>query len=371
MDPRIEVQRRDLSRTRLVPDPDAPAARTLRAGEVRLRVRRFALSANNVTYAAFGETMHYWRFFPCADDAWGCVPVWGFADVAESFADGVAVGERLYGYLPMGSWLVVQPQQIGRSGFIDGAAHRAELPAIYNRLERCAADQRADSEGVQALLRPLFSTAFLIDDFLAEAGNFGARQLLLSSASSKTAWCTAFCRSLRPADPGLPAVLGLTSARNAGFVDSLGVYDRVLEYAAVEQLDCLAPTVYIDFAGDASLRKRIHSHWADQLRHSAAVGGTHWLALGGGQGLSGPRPTLFFAPAQAARRAAAPPAGWGGAVLAQRIGQSWSALMERLADPAAAWLRFEEGKGLMAASAAWADLIAGGSDPRAGLVFEV
>ena len=38
----------------------------------------FALTANNVTYAAFGgPPMNYWHFFPADDPAYGRVPVWG------------------------------------------------------------------------------------------------------------------------------------------------------------------------------------------------------------------------------------------------------------------------------------------------------
>ena len=40
----------------------------------------------------------------------------------------------------------------------------------------------------QALLRPLFMLSFLVDDFLAENEFYGARRVMLSSASSKTAF---------------------------------------------------------------------------------------------------------------------------------------------------------------------------------------
>jgi hypothetical protein len=33
---------------------------------VRVRVDAFALTANNVTYGAFGAAMHYWEFYPDA-----------------------------------------------------------------------------------------------------------------------------------------------------------------------------------------------------------------------------------------------------------------------------------------------------------------
>jgi hypothetical protein len=96
------VGRGDLRRTQWRETP--PAA--LRPGEARLRVDLFALTANNVTYGAFGEAMHYWDFFPTGDAETGCIPVWGFATVSESLVDGVDVGERFYGYWPMADEVV-------------------------------------------------------------------------------------------------------------------------------------------------------------------------------------------------------------------------------------------------------------------------
>ena len=77
-------------------------------GQALLRVDSFGLTANNVTYAVLGEAMSYWDFFP-AEDGWGRVPMWGFAEVETSEADGVAVGTRVYGYLPPSSHLLVTP----------------------------------------------------------------------------------------------------------------------------------------------------------------------------------------------------------------------------------------------------------------------
>ena len=45
---------------------------------MRLAIVSFALTANNITYAAFGDAMNYWQFFPVPGDdgaAWGCIPV--------------------------------------------------------------------------------------------------------------------------------------------------------------------------------------------------------------------------------------------------------------------------------------------------------
>src|SRR5689334_6239214 len=115
------VRKDRLSEARLVSSDD-PA---LASGQVRVQVESCALTANNVTYAAFGEAMHYWQFFPAQEEGWGVVPVWGFATVVQSLCPGVAEGERLYGYWPMARHAVLQPQRLTEHGFEDGAPHRA------------------------------------------------------------------------------------------------------------------------------------------------------------------------------------------------------------------------------------------------------
>jgi len=98
----------------------------LEPGQALLRVERFGLTANNVTYAVFGQIMSYWDFFPAAE-GWGRVPMWGFAEVEQSEAQGVEVGMRVYGYLPPSSYLLVTPAHAGRYGFLDGSPQRAAL----------------------------------------------------------------------------------------------------------------------------------------------------------------------------------------------------------------------------------------------------
>lgn len=367
---RFLVARHDLRRVRIAPDSDAPAARALAEGQARLAVDHFALTANNITYAAFGDTMKYWQFFPTEEDAWGCVPVWGFATVTESRVPGVEPGQRCYGFLPMGTHLVVEPGRITPGGFSDGAAHRRELASIYNQYLWCASDALYDAalEGQQALLRPLFTTSFLIDDFLFEQGLFGARQIIMSSASSKTAYGTAFCLTRRV---DAPALVGLTSPGNRAFSQSLGCYDEVLAYDDVAGLDSAIPAIFIDFAGDANLRRQVHEHLGTALKYSCSVGGTHWNALGGASGLPGPRPTLFFAPAQAKRRSAPPPDGWGAPVLQQRLAAAWRDFMRTVNDAEAPWLRVCYARGAAAVEAAFGRLLEGRADAREGLMLSM
>jgi hypothetical protein len=70
----------------------------------------------------------------------------------------------------------------------------------------------AESEDAQVLLRPLFITSFMIDDFLCDNDFFGANAVLISSASSKTCCSMVFMLSLR-ADKRYQ-VIGLTSVGN-------------------------------------------------------------------------------------------------------------------------------------------------------------
>jgi hypothetical protein len=214
----LQIRKDHLPTTRWHERADEPLA----PGQVRVRIDRFALTSNNITYAAFGEAMNYWRFYPTGEEGWGVIPVWGFATVVESTHPEVPVGERVYGYFPMASHTVLTPVRVSAGGWADGAPHRAELHPVYNQLTRCATDPfyTPDTEDVQALLRPLFITSWLIDDFLADNDFFGARVMLLSSASSKTAYGTAFQLAQRE---GIE-VVGLTSPGNVAFCESLGCY---------------------------------------------------------------------------------------------------------------------------------------------------
>ena len=65
------VRQDNLASTRLLTADDTP----LEGGQVRVRVESFALTANNITYAALGDMLNYWQFFPTGEAGWGIVPV--------------------------------------------------------------------------------------------------------------------------------------------------------------------------------------------------------------------------------------------------------------------------------------------------------
>ncbi len=362
------VQRNKLAETR-IDAFDADAA--LADGEVRFRIDHFALTANNITYAVFGELMHYWQFFP-APEGWGIVPVWGYATVQASRCEGISVGQRVYGYWPTASHAVLKPGQISTHGFTDAAEHRAKLPAVYNRY-RClpaqaANAQRDQDEGLYAVLRPLFATGWLIDDFMSESKDFGASTLLISSASSKTAYATAFC--LKRAPDRKARVVGITSAARLDFCRALGLYDEVISYdevATTRPAD--EPSVYIDFAGNADFRRRVHQHFGDALKHSSSIGGTHHEALGSGANLPGPRPQLFFAPSQMSKCAAPPPQGIGMAEMLRRIETEWAAFIARATEARPPWITIQSHRGAEAVLKAYLETLRGGADAQVGTML--
>ena len=358
------VEKKTLANTRWVRSELAELAE----GAVRLAIDSFALTSNNITYAAFGDAMNYWGFFPTGDATTGCIPVWGFANVTESRCEGIAVGERFYGYFPIADAVTLEPARIHPAGFSDGVAHRRELHPVYNHYLRCSTDPSyvAEHEAEQALLRPLFITSFLIDDFLTDSHFFGARAVILSSASSKTAYGTAFCLAQQRGAGGAK-VIGLTSPANAAFTRGLGCYDEVVSYDEVATLPADVPSVYVDFSGSVGLRANIHQHFGDHLTYSCSVGGTHWKELGSGKGLPGPRPTLFFAPAQIKKRHA----DWGAAGLQQRTADAWSAFMRPVTAGETPWLRVVRGQGAAAIESTYATLLEGRSNPAEGHILAV
>ena len=366
----IEVDRGDVTRSRVAQRTE-PA---LAEGQVRFSVEQFALTTNNITYAVFGDGMRYWDFFPVPsgdewDDgrSWGRVPVWGFAVASESRNADVPVGTRVYGYLPMANTLIMSPGRVTSTSFIDVAPHRQPMATAYNNYVKVLDDPAylAELESHQMVLWPLFMTSFMIDDFIAGEGSdrpefFGASVAVISSASSKTSIGAAYLTKRRPG----VTVVGLTSPRNREFCESLGCYDRVVEYGNEVDLPD-GPAVYVDIAGDRNVNRAVHERYRESLEYSMIVGGTHWnveSTAGGGE-LPGPKPQFFFAPSQIALRSKQ----WGKDGLDARVGEAW----REFARWGGSWLRFQDTTGADAVKSLYDQMVVGSVDPRVGHLCRV
>ena len=354
----FQMRKDDLATTRFVTQTPT----LLQSGQIRVCIDKFALTSNNITYAAFGDLMSYWQFYPTGADGWGVIPVWGFGNVVESLCDGINAGERLYGYWPMASHTVLTPTRLNEGSFSESAPNRAKLHALYNVYLRTQRDPfyTLDTEDLQALLRPLFVTSFVIDDFMADNAFFGAKTMLLSSASSKTAYGTAYQLFKRP---GLE-VIGLTSERNRDFCESLGCYHRVVTYEELANIAADTPCVYIDFAGNAGLRAQVHARFT-ALAYSSAIGVTHVNAMALANGLPGPAPVQFFAPSQVKKRQT----DWGPAEFGKQLVTAWFGFCHSVAHGAPPWLGVERHLGANEVQRIYPQVLGGQGDPRAGHIL--
>jgi len=351
------VKKDDWAQTRFV-ESQAPE---LAPGQVLFRVDRFALTSNNVTYAVAGDMLGYWRFFP-SEPGWGRIPVMGFADVLRSTHPAVKEGTRCFGFYPMSRHLVIQPGAVSPSQIVDAAPHRAGLAATYAQYLPTTGDAVYDEkrEDQILLMRGLFMTSFLAEDFLAEQGYLGARSVLISSASSKTSIALAY----QVRKGGRARAIGLTSPRNAAFALSLGFYDQVVTYDSIAALPASEPAVFVDMAGDSGVTAAVHHHFRDQLRYDCSIGATHWSAARlAASDLPGPKPEFFFAPSQIAKRSQ----DWGPQGLSQRIGEAW----REFSEASDAWLRVTRDSGREALARAWAELLAGRTHPADGHILSL
>jgi hypothetical protein len=354
----IETNRSNLSETRVVPDPHVE----LESGQCRLRIDHFALTTNNITYGVFGDMLRYWDVFPATDSPaeWGRIPTWGFAEVVESRSDELAIGDRLFGFLPMSAETIITPGKADDRGVSDIAPHRKGLAGAYNRYQRTSSDPiyEEDRESQQMLLYPLFFTSFVIDDFLTDHNDFGASQVIVSSASSKTAIGVAWLAASRG-----KRVIGLTSKNNQCFVEQLSIYSEILLYEDVESL-AQTDSVYIDIAGNQDLVRGIHEHLDGVLHHSMVVGNTNWNHVPTStQELVPPRPEFLFAPAQIAKRTEE----WGRDELDRRLGQAW----DEYSHWCDGWIRFVNANGQSEVIRTFETLREGRPDPKLGYICSI
>ena len=342
----FQVRKGNLDETKTV----ALAAPALKDGDVLVKVDRFAFTANNVTYGVVGERIGYWKFFPVAEDGWGIIPVWGFGDVGESKCEDVPIGERLYGYWPTASHLVMTPSRVSDARLFDGAAHRQDLPPVYNSYARVNNEAHYDAamDDERMTLFPLYATSFCLYDFFKDNNWFGASQVIIPSASSKTAVGAAYAIK---SDEAPPLMVGLTSARNKAAVEALALYDSVLTYDEIETIDASTPSAIIDMSGNGDVLSKLHKHLGDNMKYTSNVGVTHYDANAMGPDFIRERSAMFFAPGHIQKRAK----DWGPGEFEKRAFAFWRDAAVKSRD----WLTIRKEMGADAVERAYQDVLGG------------
>jgi len=346
---------------------------SLKDGEVRLKIDRFALTSNNITYAVVGDQMDYWNFFPIRNilnnqkkqDEFGIIPVWGFATVVDGKHAEINTGQKYYGYYPMANYLTVSPVKNSDYGFIDGVAHRSALSPIYNFYTQTSFDPvySKETENEQCLLRPLFTTSFLLDSFFSENHYFDSQQIILTSASSKTALSLAWLINLRKqATKNTIQLIGLTSSKNKSFVEESGYYDTLFIYEDHHKINADINSSIVDFSGNHQLQFQIQTHLNNALKHNCLVGLVHWQAAKGSAQLPN-KGSFFFAPTFAKKKQKE----WGSTIFNNKLMEVWSQFVNSNKN----WMNVTELQGIESLKEVYQKMLIGNFEASKGYIFSL
>jgi len=198
---------------------------------------------------------------------------------------------------------------------------------VYDNYVFCKKDPgyNPHREPWQLNFRPLFMTSFVLDEFVAR--QLSHASLVLSSASSKTAFGTAFLlqanKSKRDAQY---QVIGLTSAANKGLVESLGCYDLVYTYQEIASLSKQS-TWLLDFAANGQVIDALRMSLGEQLTKITLIGATDWDAAVK-PNTKTLQAEIFFAPSLVKSLNEE----WGQGVFLQKYAQAWQHVAMALED---------------------------------------
>ncbi len=353
------VTRDELRQTKVVETDQSP----LENGQIRVAIDKMGLTANNVSYAVSGEAIGYWKYYP-TEGEWGKVPGWAMADVVESRSDTISVGERLWGFFPMASEVVLNPGQAAEDFFVDDTPHRRDLPALYNLYRRTQGepDFLKPLEDERCLLFPLFATSYMLYDYLIDNDFFGAEQVVIGSVSSKTGFGLAH---LLGNDPKVAQkVVGLTSRGNVGFVEGLACCDQVVTYGKESEIDSLLRTAWVDMSGDGPLTGKLHHLLGERMVESCIVGATHWEAeRKRDKDLPGAKPKFFFAPGHIAKR----DAEWGQGEIWRRGSEASVGIAQSISKQ----ITVERHSGAEEVAQIWCDMLDNKVSPIRGVMISI
>jgi hypothetical protein len=335
----------------------APVLSDLLPGEVRLAVEKFGVTSNNVSYARFGDGEHvpFWNAFP-GPQGLGRVPLWSFVRVTESRNADIPAGSRYFGYVPMASHHTVAAEATPR-GFLDTSPQRAFLHPWYLTFQRVGEPDNLDD--FRALMRPIFPASFNLASLVERQAAHGVKSLIITSASCKTA--IGMTDELLERRAGV-ATVGITSAANRAFVESLGIYDQVATYDAIKSATVTSPAGFIDFTGAGHWQEAVYQCFASSLSYGVLIGFTHPGADDTAPpGLPAPQPEPFFTPVVEDQAIAEE----GADRYYCRYHESETRFLERMAS----WLAIRPGQGPAELVDAFRCLVAGDQAPGEGRVL--
>jgi len=210
------------------------------------------------------------------------------------------------------------------------------------------------------LLFPLHLTSFCLWDALKEKDWYGAEQIIILSASSKTS--TGLGYALK-ADKTAPKVIGVTGERNLKTVENLNLYDQCFTYETVDEINTDLPTVIVDMSGNSKIILTLHQKLGDNMKFTSNVGLTHWTDTKPQEGIIAERSKFFFAPGHIQKRLKE----WGPAGFDQRT----ASFMMETAAKTREWLTFKKIEGLSGLATIHTDVCEGKIPANQGLIVNI
>lgn len=252
----------------------------LEVDEIRLRIDKVGLTANNLFYAQMGEApfLKFFAVYPLEEEYkhLANVPAWGVATIIESANPEFAVGEQYRGFLHMANVVQMKARRTP-TGFDAFGGQRDKLNQAYNGFLRVqdSGSSPISGSGVKSDLAmtaaPGALSGFILYELLKMHDFYKGDSVVLTSASSKLSLAIALLLRDDRNSGAIKQVIGYTSANNADFVRATGLYDQVLTFEETLSPDAGSAHVLVDVAGDATIYKRNRKH----LIKAFAVGGTH------------------------------------------------------------------------------------------------
>ena len=160
----------------------------------------------------------------------------------------------------------------------DQNKHLERALAMVSKAVAAEPDYDRASDPLRMLFYPLHVTSFCLTDVLQMNDWYGASQVIIVSASSKTSIGLAYGLDMAE---NAPSTVAVTSAGNRNFVASLQLYSTTVTYDDVTAIDAAVPAVIVDMSGNDRALSSLADHLGDNMRQCVRVGVTHHDAATG------------------------------------------------------------------------------------------
>ncbi|KAK0736472.1 hypothetical protein B0T21DRAFT_367015 [Apiosordaria backusii] len=390
------------------PSPSNPLASP---SSIRIQTRLISLTTNTFTYAKLGGNplLAWWNVWPLpstvSPETHCRISAWGYSEVVESTIPSLPVGSKLFGYQPIGTRAEeLQLKDANVPGHYDvvvsGDGLRKGLNSIYSRYQVRGADSTRESKGWDALFYVLWQTGWMLnrhvfaweggfepshpfgaaggDGWDAKRADIKGAVMILLAPSGKTGLSFAHeLRRGRPEGEQPDKVVAVGSEKSKGFSESTGLFDEVLLYEQVDEIERIAKKgqkiVLVNFAA----RGQAADTWATSLGEKFGADNVIVLLVGGDP--SATRPAALYGKAMdPASNVYQVHAGLIREKGIENLGSAeayykaqeagWEKFKSEGAIPA---IQIKWGKGLDEYKAGWDALANGEYGPETGLVFEM